>query len=135
MARFYGHDTVVSKLLSLGAMQRVPPNMYPLLVTVDNFVDVVGALVIGGRVRVVGGRAMLPQALHFAVGKYRATILRLLLLLEGEGRRSEWANTTNLWGRDLLHYNAGYCSPPSVSVLLEAGADETGHDYCGRRLD
>ncbi|CAN0070648.1 unnamed protein product [Laminaria digitata] len=134
VASFHGHEGMVSKLLSLGAMQQVPPNgMCPLLAAVDKgFVNVVRALIEGGRVRVVGGREVLPPALHFAISSRRATILRLLLSVEGEARRSEWANSTNPGGTDVLHFGAGYCYPAAIGILLEAGADETRRDGDGR---
>lgn len=78
-----------------------------------------------------------PGCYNFFVGKYRTAILWLLLSVEGEERRSEWPNTTNLRDWDLLQFlrwlllsRLGY---RSVSVLLEAGADETGRDW-GERL-
>lgn len=49
VATFYGHNTVVSKLLPLGAMQRIPRNsMCRLLVAVDKGFILVGRALING---------------------------------------------------------------------------------------
>lgn len=132
-----GHESVVSQLLSLGAMQPVPADdsnsMLPLTTAVSKgFLGVVRVLINERGIRAIGGwTAALPSALCTAVQAHQARILRLLLAASGEDRRSEWANT-NVKGRHLLHYAAGYCCHAAVGVLLEAGAGEAARDSEGR---
>ena len=120
----YGHDIVVSKLLSLRAIQ--PPRLdarsaCPLLTAMDRgFVGVVLVLINVGGIRAVGGDAALTLSLGVAVRFRRARTLRLVLAADGEGRRSEWANVI-VKGRCLLHDGAGCSVPATVSVLLKAG--------------
>ncbi|CAM9595099.1 unnamed protein product [Laminaria digitata] len=134
LACYYGHESVVSKLLSLGAMQPVSPDdgTCPLAIAVSKgFVGVVQVLVNEGGIRAVGGEGPFSRALHRAVQAHSVRILRLLLAADGEERRSERANNS-LNGACLLHCGAAFCSPAVVSVLLEAGADETARDSQGR---
>ncbi|CAM9713991.1 unnamed protein product [Laminaria digitata] len=130
-----GHDSMVSKLLSLGAMQRAPSDgidACPLAAAVmKGFLGVVRALINAGGVSGVRSDLVLGQALHLAVSDRQARILQLLLTVDGEEGRSEWANIS-FGGRNLLHYGAGYCCPAVVSILLEAGGDETARDPDGR---
>lgn len=131
-----GHESVVSRLLSLGAMQPVPADdssrMLPLSAAVSKgFLGVVRILINEGGIKAVGGWSALPDALYTAVQVHQAKILRLLLAASGEDRRSEWANA-NIEGRHLLHYAAGFCRRSAVGVLLEAGADEAARDLEGR---
>ena len=51
--------------------------------------------------------------------------------MDGEDRRSHWANIKQRDGR-LLHFAATRCYPAAVSLLLEAGADEGARDSEGR---
>ena len=121
----------MSKLLSLGATHPTPVAdraRCPLAEAVSQgFVGVVRVLVNQGGMKAVGGNAVLPNALYRAVRAHQARILQLLLAVHGEERRWEWANSA-AQGRCLLHYGAGHCCPASVSVLLQAGADEAARD-------
>lgn len=130
-----GHETVVSRLLSLGAVQPMPAeddSMLPLSVAVSNgFLGVVRVLLSEKGITAIGGRAVLPNALFTVVKAHDARILRLLLAVDGQEKRLAWANTL-VKGRYLLHYAAGYCCPAAVSILLEAGADEAACDSEGR---
>ncbi|CAM9449823.1 unnamed protein product [Laminaria digitata] len=133
-ACYRGHESLVSKLLSLGAMQPLPlhEGSCPLATAVsENFVGVVRVLMNEGGIRAVGGEMALANALVMAIRFRRATILRLLLTVDGEEGRSEWANTYAK-GNHLLHLGAGYCSSAAVGILLEAGADETARNSEGR---
>ncbi|CAM9901192.1 unnamed protein product, partial [Laminaria digitata] len=80
----------------------------------------------------IGGELALTAGLTRAVCARRARILRLLLTLDGEENRSKWANLDVEGDGPLLHYGAGYCCSATVSVLLEAGADEAARDFKGR---
>ncbi|CAM9602212.1 unnamed protein product, partial [Laminaria digitata] len=126
------HESMVSKLLSLGAMQSIPPDRScPLAAAVnEGFVDVVKVLINEGGIRAVGGEMPLAEALRTAVVFHRARILRLLLTADGDEGLSEWANTY-LKGNHLLHAGASWCCPAEVSILLEAGADEAARDWQG----
>ena len=129
-----GHERIVSKLLSLGATQLPPDGSenFPLVLAAKNgAVGVVRTLLGEGGTRAVGGGAVVANALYKAVSFDRATVLRLLLTVDGENRRTEWANT-NIGGRHLLHYGAGFCCSAVVSSLLEAGACAASRDIHGR---
>ena len=131
-----GYESMAFKLLSLGATQVAPDDVRvsPLVAAAQNgFVGVVRIL-IGeekARRRAVWGDSALATALYKAVMRDRAGVLRLLLTVDGEERRSEWANT-DVMGKSLLHFGAGYCCSAAVSILLEAGAAEAAHDVDGR---
>lgn len=126
-----GHESMVSKLLSLGATQPERAeqcSMSPLTIAVKNdFMGVVKVLVNEGGIMAVGGETALNYALWMAIRVRRPRILRLLLTLDGHQGRSKHAemniDRVNLLGVSAL---AGY--PAAVSVLLEAGADETALD-------
>ncbi|CAM9834228.1 unnamed protein product [Laminaria digitata] len=130
-----GYEGMVSKLLSLGAMQRTPlarNGMCPLSVAVGKgFVGVVRVLLNKGGIKAVGGEMALPPALCVAARFGEAKTLRLLLAVDGEEKRSKWANI-RLGERHLIHFAAGCCRPTVVSVLLRAGADEAARDGEGR---
>lgn len=131
-----GHEIVVSRLLSLGAMQVVPPDrrgMLPLAMAVKaGFMGVVRVMIDGGvGIKAIGGSRMFPNALYSAVRYHQARILWLLLGAHGEDRRSEFANA-DLNDQKLLHCGAGFCSVAAVSVLLASGAEEAARDAKGR---
>ncbi|CAM9136988.1 unnamed protein product [Laminaria digitata] len=136
MACATGHEMIASRLLSLGAMQVVPPDkrgMLPLAVAVKGgHMGVVRVMIDRGiGIRAIGGRVMFPNALYSSVRHHQARILCVLLGAHGEERRTEWANT-DLSDQKLLHCGAGFCSPGAVSVLLRSGADEAALDSQGR---
>ena len=135
MACFGGHQGMVSTLLSLGARQLPLDScgFIPLMrATQKGFVGVVRILISDKQMREVGRSDLtMINSLHAAVCARQGVILRLLLTVHGEERRSMWANL-DLDGRYLLHYGAGLCYPAAVSVLLEAGADEAARDSEGR---
>lgn len=132
LACSYDHESMVSKLLSLGAIQ--PPTLTarcPLIeAVIRGFVGVVRVLINEGGIEAVGGDAVLPRSMGIAVRFGRARILRLLLAVDGQEGRL-WANAV-IKGRYLLHDGAGCSVPAAVSVLLEAGADEAPRDSLGR---
>lgn len=103
-------------------------DMCPLWAAVGKgYLGVVRVLMNEGETKAVGGEIALPQALVY-IARFRETrILRLLLTVDGEEKRSEWANI-RLGGRHLLHFAAGCCCSTEVSTLLEAGADEAARD-------
>ena len=128
-----GHESVASKLLSLGAMQPTPLNTHrcPLTIAALNgSVEVVRILVNEGGIRAVGGEKMLAKALFIAISHHHARILRLLLTVDGGQRRSELANNRSFDGF-LIHDGAAYVNPAAVSILLEAGADDVARDSRG----
>lgn len=137
LACYQGHDRVVSKLLSLGAMQPMPlyasrQQACPLRVAVaKGLVGVVRVLIREGGIRAVGGEAALPLALTCAIQFRQAIILRLLLAVGGKEKMAGRANTC-VKTRSLLHYAAAYTYPAAVSVLLKAGADVAWGDGLGR---
>ncbi|CAM9449895.1 unnamed protein product [Laminaria digitata] len=130
-------EKMVSKLLSMGAMQRIPAHetdTSPLMMAAGRgLVGVMRVLINEGGIWAVGGSDGLSQALYMAVHFKRTTILRLLLAAVGDNEdRPSWANTSNAEGTRLLHNGAGLCYPAAVSILLEAGADEAARDTSGR---
>lgn len=132
LACSYDHESMVSKLLSLGAIQPPPlSGRCPLVeAVIRGLVGVVRVLINEGGIEAVGGDAVLPRSMGIAVRFGRARILRLLLSVDGkEGRL--WANAV-IKGRYLLHDGAGCSVPAAVSLLLEAGADEAPRDSLGR---
>lgn len=130
-----GHQSMVSKLLSLGARQRVTSEdngLFPLVIAVmKGFFEVARTLVNRGGLEEMGGGHVLAQALYRAIVCRRPRILTMLLAAEGGEKRSKWANV-NIDGRYLLHYGAGCCCHVEVSILLEAGANEAARDDWGR---
>ncbi|CAM9469500.1 unnamed protein product, partial [Laminaria digitata] len=129
-----GREGTVSRLLSLGARQRVPPddrNMCPLLVAaILGFSGVVRILVDDG-LRAVGGTGTLSMGLNNALLYRNAKAVRLLLAADGEEKRSRWANII-ICEKSLLYRGAADCCPAVVSALLAAGADEAARDSEGR---
>ncbi|CAM9806018.1 unnamed protein product [Laminaria digitata] len=128
------HENMVSRLLSLGAMQWVRPhnpNMCPLLVaTAKGYEGVVRVLIREG-MPAVGRMMSMPYAIHGAIQSSQVRILRLLLAVDGEAKtRSYWANI-ELSGRQPLQLGSALCCPASVNILLAAGADETVRDWEG----
>ncbi|CAN0418021.1 unnamed protein product [Laminaria digitata] len=130
-----GREAMVSRLLSLGATQPMPPKdgrLCPLFRAVyKDFPGVVRILISEEGIRAVGGEMAVIHAMNASIRFRRASILPLLLAVDGEERRSKWANAISR-GTSLLHCGAGYCYPAAVSVLLEAGADEGARDSQGR---
>lgn len=130
-----GQEIIVSKLLALGAIQPETTQgvaLCPLAAAVGNgFVSVVRVLINEGGMRAVRGEVALRNACFIAVFNRRALILRLLLTAEGRYRRSEWANIRSE-GKYLIHLGASLCHRATVSILLEAGADEAARDSGGR---
>ena len=122
------HVGMVSKLLSLGATQPDDNDMCPLVGSTEyGFTGVVRVLINEGGIRAVRGEEALVKALFAAVRFRQAGVLRLLLNVQGEEMRSWWANIYADEMR-LLHCGTSFCYPSGVSVLLEAGADETLRD-------
>ncbi|CAM9171807.1 unnamed protein product, partial [Laminaria digitata] len=135
MACAGGSAGMVSRLLSLGAVQGATPNerrMCPLMVAARRgFVDVVRVLINeGGLGKAFGDEKAVVHALEICIRFRYPRILRLLLDVEGEAGRAKWANT-NFIGRQPLHDGTGYCNAAAVSMLLGAGADETALDMEG----
>ncbi|CAN0052335.1 unnamed protein product [Laminaria digitata] len=129
-----GHESMVSKLLSPGAMQpSVESDVCPLATAaLKGFVGVVRVLFTEEGIRAVRGKMVaLPRALYVSLRSCQAKTLRLLLTVDGEEKRSEWASAFHK-DRHLLHHGAGLCYSAAVSILLEAGADETARDLGGR---
>ena len=132
VASLLGRESMVSKLLSLNAKQIRPPEhrrcTCPLVVAVVlGFAGVVRVLISERGLSAVGGEGALRRALHAAVIHRKAIILRLLLTVGGEDRRSRLANF-KYEGTPLLQIAAVLCYRAAVSILLEAGADEAAHD-------
>ncbi|CAM9621089.1 unnamed protein product, partial [Laminaria digitata] len=130
-ACFHGNEILVSKLLSLGAMQPTPFDKISCPLGLAVMLDSVGVarvLINEGGIRAVGGKEALTSALEHAVTDRRARMLRLLLAVDGRERRSEWANVEDGY---LLHFGSAYCHPAAVSILLEAGGDEAAPDSAG----
>ena len=135
MACSRGHEGMASRLLSLGAMQSMPPdhrNMLPLATAaIIGFEGVVRVLINKG-MRAVGGTETLHFAIFGAIQHRQTKILQLLLAADGSEKRSHWANI-KVDGKRLLHHAAGYYwCPAAVNILLAAGADEAALDSMGR---
>ncbi|CAM9136674.1 unnamed protein product [Laminaria digitata] len=124
---------MVSRLLSLGATQQLPPSstMLPLSIAASKGFEGVVRVLLREGLEAVGGRIMLRYAMHTAMRDHRARVVRLLLSANGEEGRLALANT-RLFDGDVLHYGAGFCCPASVNVLLAAGASEAARDTQGR---
>lgn len=135
MACSRGHVDMTSRLLSLGAMQPMPPdhrNMLPLATAAIIGLEGVVRVLIKKGMPAVGGTETLHFAIFGAVQQRQTKILQLLLAADGAEKRSHWANI-KVDGKRLLHHAAGcYWCPAAVSVLLAAGADEAALDSMGR---
>ncbi|CAM9469429.1 unnamed protein product [Laminaria digitata] len=134
-----GHESMVYKLLSLGAIQRDRCKICPLKGAIfKGYVGVVEMLLDEG-IGVVGGPEVLPTALYTALVYRQAIILQMLLeageedapIWGGDGAPVLWANI-ECNQKSLLHHAAGFCCPASVSVLLAEGADEAARNSAGR---
>lgn len=129
-----GHESMVSKLLSLGAMEAVPRDgrrSCPLVVSVaKGFVGVVRVLISEAGIKAVGGEVALRNALHAAIECRQVTILRMLLSARGEEKRFEWVHTIHE-GRHLVHVAAAACYSAAMSILLHAGANEAAQNVEG----
>lgn len=126
MACIYGHESMASRLISLGAVQRMTRDedkSLSLATAVKNgLVETVRRLLKEGMgpVRDPDG---FPSILKKAVCSDHTGTLRLLLMAQGKMLESLWANA-EINGMRMLHFGAAYCCPDAVEVLLEAGADE-----------
>lgn len=130
MACYYGQEAVLSRLLTLGAVRPDDACKISGLTTAvhKDLIGVVRVLLNQGMNALGGKTAVLRSAMYASVRFHRAKILSLLRA-DGEPMRSALANTAIMdKGMRLLHYAAGFCCPDAVSVLLEAGADETARD-------
>lgn len=115
-----GHEGIVSKLLSLGAVQPMPLDANDkclISVAVEKgFVGVVRVLINQEGIRAVGGGVALRYALCIAICYHQARILPLFLAaVDGKNGRSQWMNI-NLEGNHLLLFAAGSCNPVGVSI-------------------
>lgn len=90
----------------------------------------VQVLINEGGLRAVGETTAVPDALYTGVRNRRARIVRLLVVVDEEEGRSKLVNVYTK-GVHLLRYAAGSCYPAAVSILLEAGSDETPLDFEG----
>lgn len=134
VASSHGFENVVLRLLSHGAMQRMPVTqgcLLPLAAAAEKGYEGVVRVLLNEGFEAVGGTATLPMSLHRAVCYRRPRILRMLLEVSGKLSQPVWANA-NLNGMSLLHYSAGQCCPGSVNALLAAGANEATRDLLGR---
>lgn len=119
MACAGSHEGVVSWLLSLGAMHQMCAindcSMSPLSTAVHK--GFVGVFINEGGKKAVRRETALAQALYLALPGRQLRILRLLLMVGGEDKRSRWAN---IWfeGMSLLHFGAALGQLAVVSVLL-----------------
>lgn len=133
MACAQGRESLVKRMLSLGATHRVLPKPSHgacalSMAAMKGREGIVRILLCAG-LEVVGGRkAVMPNAMYTAIRSRHARVLRMLIEAHGKETPKEWANASIL-GRRLLHYATGYCYPAAVSVLLAAGADETDQDF------
>ncbi|CAN0017402.1 unnamed protein product, partial [Laminaria digitata] len=126
MACCHGHASVVSRLLSLGAIRPEDHNLCPLAIAVrKGFLGVVRVLVNEG-MEAVGVKKALHDALYISARFCQGRILRLLLGVGGEKRFA--LAYSGYAGKRLIHIGAGVCCPAVVSVLLNAGARETERD-------
>ena len=94
-------------------------------------VGVVRVLITEEGIRALGDKMFVVPSAQYSAVRFQARALRLLLAVDGEEKRSSWANYAHN-GSNLLHVGAGHCCPAGVSVLLEAGADEAVRDAEGR---
>ncbi|CAM9355139.1 unnamed protein product [Laminaria digitata] len=105
-----GHERMVSRLLSLGAFQRTPPDgpqLFPLAMAAkEGYLGVMRVLINEG-MWAVGGAEAVPGALYMGTRYGQAKAVQLLLAVDGEEKRSRWANGF-LEGKYLLHYATRY---------------------------
>lgn len=137
-AALEGHPGAVSTLLDAGARHpRTPTQEHcPLGVAViKGHVEVVRVILADRRgLDAVGGLSAVPVSLAAALTRGWKKIMLMLLHCDGDEnwQRRVLLNPLGLAG-PLLHYAAGYIVPSSVSVLLQAGADDTATDAAGQR--
>lgn len=139
-AALEGHHEAVSILLDAGARHRLTPGQEysPLgVAVVKGHVEVVRVMLAGRRgMDAVGGATnVMPVALAGALTRGFKKIMRMLLDYDDvdETCRRTWLLNRSALAGPLLHYAAGYIVPSSVTVLLQAGADETARDDAGQR--
>lgn len=126
-----GHESMVSRLLSLGAMQQPDDiSISPLIMAAARDFEGVVRILLDYGLEAVGLRSSLPFAVLGAIWSCNAKILRLLLAVDGEEKRPQWANT-RCQDSTMLHVAAGMNCPALVNLLLAAGADEAGRDSKG----
>ena len=130
-----GHESMVTRLLSLGARQQTIKLILSGL-TMAAMQDRVGVvrLLLNGGMQAIGDKAKFPNALYTAARWSKPRVFQLLLVVDGEGWHSIWANTL-LDGKrllSLLSFGTAYCYPAVMGVLLVAGADEAARETQGR---
>lgn len=121
VASQFGHARVVKQLLSAGASNKAVwgHQACPLRVAVDQGHDeVVGLLLTPRGMEAIGGASAVPDSITTAALKGRARILNLLIGVEGDEYREDWAKLS------MLHDAASGGHLATISVLLAAGADE-----------
>lgn len=142
-----GSEVAVSRMLSAWAKQ---PAAYhvgcsccgcsdelrcPLAVAVyRGYENIVRILLDSGTEAIGGALAVTPPAMETALRAGRTRILRMLLDVEGEGRRELWARLS-VEGSTMLHLAASYGTAEAAALLLAAGADESAVDSERRRVD
>eukprot|EP00903_Cladosiphon_okamuranus_P010932 g10325.t1 len=72
----------------------------------------------------VGGAPCILQAIKTAIENKRARILQALPAVEGVDKKQHWAQSS-VKGRTMLHWAVWLGNLAAMSVLFEAGADET----------
>lgn len=91
-----GHEAMVSRLISLGAIQQMlPGKSCPLpaaAAALQGWVSVIRLLIKAG-IKAIGHPEMLPHVLCAAVCCHHAKVLQQLLAAEGAEMRSLWANS------------------------------------------
>lgn len=128
-----GNERMVEYLLAAGATQ---PDSYdltvcPLNVSVQNGHDAVVRKLLDIGLDAIGGLpVVLPEALCMATHSGRASILGVLLAVDGVEIQGQWANS-RIKGIPLLHWASSYVQLSTVSILLAAGASENATNDAG----
>lgn len=135
VATVNNREGAVRALLSLGASDTALFQTHrtsSIFYAADRRLESMVRLFLGEALEAVGGLPAVAQVVCESVQYENARILRLLIAVEGEGRKRRWA-TQVVQGVPMLHGAARFGSLAAVKVLLAAGADESTVNFMGRR--
>ena len=134
-----GHGEAVSYLMSVGAsdhavlLEKKKSSLHAAVQ--GGHVNIVRMFLDGG-LEAVGGLGVVPRAIANAIQCKQMKILPMLLLVEGDDKQKDWANT-GLQDASALHWATLHRSFVAMQILLAAGADlatETLEGFTARDL-